>query len=359
MTLQEKYNWVAIQRDYDTGMTVRQVATKYGMNKGHFDRAKNEGIFKPRLSSDSGKSKNVKDKYDWCEIQQAYDAGLSYTGLRLKFGVSGGGLQKARDLGLFEPKSRLEAARLKRISAPKIDRRDWDAIQKDHNMGFTWDQITKKYNISVTALNNANKSGKLILRGKSEASKLAYDSNTYIHKTLSQDEFVSRAKAVHGDLYDYTKSKYEGMNVDVKIICPKHGEFKNTPLNHIHHSSGCTKCSNSVLNTVSKPEILFLDLIQIPEENRQIRVGRYMVDGIDRENRIIYEFDGDYWHGNPKVFDPNATNKNAHKKFWQLHLKTLRKKSILEDMGYEVINIWESELPLFESLLNAIINLQE
>lgn len=51
-------------------------------------------------------------------------------------------------------------------------------------------------------------------------------------KKLTQEEFVARAQDVHGDKYDYSKSVYRGKDEKVCIICPEHGEFWQTPHNH-------------------------------------------------------------------------------------------------------------------------------
>lgn len=60
-------------------------------------------------------------------------------------------------------------------------------------------------------------------------------------KTLTTEEFVKRAKNVHGDTYDYSKVKYNGAHKKIKIICSLHGEFEQTPDRHLY--GGCNKCA--------------------------------------------------------------------------------------------------------------------
>ena len=62
-------------------------------------------------------------------------------------------------------------------------------------------------------------------------------------KQLTTEEFIRRAKEVHGDKYDYSKVEYVNKNTKVKIICPIHGEFEQIPDNHLH-GHGCHKCVN-------------------------------------------------------------------------------------------------------------------
>jgi hypothetical protein len=54
--------------------------------------------------------------------------------------------------------------------------------------------------------------------------------------------FVVDAERVHGDLYDYSKSVYQGNKTPVVIICKTHGEFKQSPNNHIGSKQGCPSC---------------------------------------------------------------------------------------------------------------------
>ena len=62
-------------------------------------------------------------------------------------------------------------------------------------------------------------------------------------KQLTTEEFIRRAKEVHGDKYDYSKVEYVNKSTKVKIICPIHGEFEQIPDNHLH-GHGCHKCVN-------------------------------------------------------------------------------------------------------------------
>lgn len=54
-------------------------------------------------------------------------------------------------------------------------------------------------------------------------------------------QFIEEARNVHGDKYDYSKSVYVNKDTKLTIICPEHGEFSMTPRNHLK-SEGCPKC---------------------------------------------------------------------------------------------------------------------
>lgn len=61
-------------------------------------------------------------------------------------------------------------------------------------------------------------------------------------KRTSENTFIQRAKEVHGDKYDYSKTEYINKRTKVCIICPIHGEFWQRPHNHIHGKQGCPEC---------------------------------------------------------------------------------------------------------------------
>ena len=63
-------------------------------------------------------------------------------------------------------------------------------------------------------------------------------------KKLTTEEFIRRAKEIHGDKYDYSKVVYKGVDTPVTIICPIHGEFQQTPYHHINRKQGCGKCAD-------------------------------------------------------------------------------------------------------------------
>ena len=65
------------------------------------------------------------------------------------------------------------------------------------------------------------------------------------------EEFIEKAKKVQGDKYNYSKVKYEDIKKKIYIICPEHGKFLQTPDKHLR-GQGCPFCNKSKLeNRVS------------------------------------------------------------------------------------------------------------
>lgn len=65
-------------------------------------------------------------------------------------------------------------------------------------------------------------------------------------KKLTNDEFIAKARIVHGNKYDYSKVNYINNSTKICIICPKHGEFWQTPSNHLS-GRGCIFCKKEWL----------------------------------------------------------------------------------------------------------------
>ena len=158
------------------------------------------------------------------------------------------------------------------------------------------------------------------------------------NKTLTTDEFIKKSNIVHNFRYDYSNTIYIRSLSKVKIVCREHGEFEQTPNKHLN-GRGCQICGLKY----GLKENKWLDDIGIKKSDRQVRIGNYIVDGIDRENNIIYEFNGDFWHGNPLVFGKNTINSVIGKTFGELYNNTLDKEEYLRSIGYNIISIWESD----------------
>lgn len=77
-------------------------------------------------------------------------------------------------------------------------------------------------------------------------------------RKISQEEIIKRFIEIHGDKYDYSKVVYVGLQIKVIVICPVHGEFEQTPNNHLK-GHGCAKCGDitqALLLTLDQKEVI-------------------------------------------------------------------------------------------------------
>jgi very-short-patch-repair endonuclease len=77
--------------------------------------------------------------------------------------------------------------------------------------------------------------------------------------------FIERATQIHKNIYDYTKVNYINADTPVTIVCKTHGEFNQIPDFHINRKCGCPKCSNNVR----------LDVIEFIEKANNIHNNKY------------------------------------------------------------------------------------
>jgi hypothetical protein len=162
-------------------------------------------------------------------------------------------------------------------------------------------------------------------------------------KKLDTKFFIKRSKDIHGDKYNYSLSQYIGINKKIKIICKEHGEFLQ--LAHHHMNGGvCPKCGVSC----SKDEVLWIKSFNnsniISGYDQLIINGKKLrPDGFDPTTNTVYEFYGDYWHGNPKKFKSEDINPSNNISFGELYKRTIKRANMIKVAGYNLISIWECD----------------
>ena len=62
-------------------------------------------------------------------------------------------------------------------------------------------------------------------------------------RNTTNEQFIEKAKKIHGDKYDYSLVDYKKAKEKVKIICQKHGIFEQVADKHLQ-GSGCRNCAN-------------------------------------------------------------------------------------------------------------------
>ena len=161
-----------------------------------------------------------------------------------------------------------------------------------------------------------------------------------ITQTRTLNEFIILSNIAHSGKYDYSQSIYVNKRTNINIICRKHGIFTQRPTDHIS-GRGCAKCTNNV----SKSETKWLDAIGLPNDrnHRQVKINQFIVDGYNPTTNTVYEFHGDYWHGNPNTTDHTKLNPSNKQPFKHLYENTLKKETLIKDSGYNLVVMWEHD----------------
>lgn len=68
-------------------------------------------------------------------------------------------------------------------------------------------------------------------------------------KKYDFSSFIEKSKIIHNDYYDYEFVNFINTKTKVKIKCPKHGLFEQTPTKHLN-GSGCHKCGGSLRSNI-------------------------------------------------------------------------------------------------------------
>lgn len=67
---------------------------------------------------------------------------------------------------------------------------------------------------------------------------------------------------------------------------------------------------------------------------------------INSEAREIIGYYGDYWHGNPKKFDPGSINTKMNKTYGEIYQSTINREYLFRSLGYTVISVWQSDFSI-------------
>lgn len=180
---------------------------------------------------------------------------------------------------------------------------------------------------------------------------------------MSPEEFRRRSQEKYNGKY-IIKGLYNNARTPIKIYCKEHNmNFNQVPHSHLIGYSGCPKCRQS---KTSKPANDWISLLLVNEpniqwdlsEDKEYRIPgtNYTVDGYNSLTNTIYEFHGDYWHGNPKLYNPAKIHPNSKKSYGELFKKTLHKELLCRNKGYNYECIWEYE---WSNIINSIILIQK
>lgn len=165
------------------------------------------------------------------------------------------------------------------------------------------------------------------------------------------NNIIQKSIISHKIKYDYSKSVYVDCNTKIEIICPKHGSFMQNPLQHAN-GSDCPYCCGG---SCSKIEARWLEHINVPKKYWQKSINAtgkiYIVDAYNPETNEIFELYGDYWHGNPELYNPEHINKNNKTKFKELYKETMQREQELLALGYKLVTIWEND---FKKILKQL-----
>ena len=148
-------------------------------------------------------------------------------------------------------------------------------------------------------------------------------------KRLSTKEWVAKAKSVHGNRYDYSKSNYLGAHQYITITCSTHGDFEQKAGNHISLGRGCRKCSGILRTRDNKEKILtqeeFLKRCKKYHKGSLLKFERAKYTG--SKNKVVVDCE---LHGEQRIIAGNLMRGAGCKHCAALKNSEGRKTSVAE-----------------------------
>jgi len=98
------------------------------------------------------------------------------------------------------------------------------------------------------------------------------------NKKLTAQEFIQRARNIHGDRYRYDKSQYVSAATKIIVTCDEHGDFEQLPASHLR-GAGCRSCAGKIASKDNNLLVLYPALAAQwhPTKNGDLKPDAVMV----------------------------------------------------------------------------------
>ena len=210
-----------------------------------------------------------------------------------------------------------------------------------------------KYDYSLVEYNGNKTKVKIICK---EHGEFAQNPNNHLNgngcpkcggtERLTTEEFISKANEVHNYKYDYRWVEYNGARSKVKIICKEHGEFRQTPDNHLN-GKGCPKCNSSKGELIIEKYLIKNNInyesqkrFKDCKNKRPLPFDFYLTD-----YNICIEYDGEQHFKSKSIW-------GGEEELNLIKIKDNIKTEYCEDNGIKLIRIPYWEKDNIEEILN-------
>lgn len=132
-------------------------------------------------------------------------------------------------------------------------------------------------------------------------------------------------------------------------ICPTNNThiYKRIIAHMVSHPS-CPRCHPFGYSYVSQEWLRYMEVYHNNKIQRHETTGEYNIsgskyraDGYCEETKTIYEFQGTYYHGDPRIYDKDKVNPTTNTTYGELYQRTLDKKNYCLAAGYKYVECWE------------------
>lgn len=160
---------------------------------------------------------------------------------------------------------------------------------------------------------------------------------------LDIESFINKANSKHDVKYAYNNAIYVNNRTKLSITCDKHGDFQQSPSNHLA-GNGCPICALSSSSSKAEDEIIAI----IPDEYLIIRHDReliapYELDILVPQAHLAIEYHGDYFHS----FNRSESVRDKFKHYYKHDLCKQNSIKLFQFFEYE----WNNKRNIIESML--------
>lgn len=167
---------------------------------------------------------------------------------------------------------------------------------------------------------------------------------------LTLEEYIKKAREIHGNRYDYSKVKYKGGREIIEIICPEHGSFWQQADIHIYNNCGCPVCNASKGENIIKVLLDKLSIHYLSEYRfkdckykKPLPFDFYLPD-----YNICIEFDGVQHFENIKFFKSSTLEETQYRD----QIKT----NYCKENNIRLIRISYTDIDKIEDILSIYFN---
>ncbi len=150
------------------------------------------------------------------------------------------------------------------------------------------------------------------------------------------------------------KKKEKRTRHNKKIAVDFHKFLNENPEKKIEHYKKVFK--NSIIGYISKGQNEIYDILKNDGYELDGYVSGMRIDIVNKDKKIAIEYNGDYWHCNPRYWNPDDYNKAINmfaKEKWN---NDRNRRFVLRKFGYDVHVIWENDWVYNRNKIYKLLN---
>ena len=179
---------------------------------------------------------------------------------------------------------------------------------------------------------------------------------------ITTEQFINDCIKIHGNKYNYDKTKYVAAKEYVTITCPKHGDFKQLPYAHAK-GQGCPICKSELTDSIGENQLreyiktIYDDDIKF---NTRSVIKPLEIDIFLPKTNVAFEYDGLYWHSELKAktsYHIDKTNMCKAKNINLYHIfddEWELKKDIVKSRIASILGIYKKKIYARKCIIREI-----